>query len=200
MKSLVTLYLVSVLCLANTAFANPTTGVARLSYINGSVSLLPAAEEQWVKPLLNRPLVLGDNLWADSNSKIELELGSAKVWLNGGTSFKLLNLTQSISQFQLAEGSMVLSVTHLKPNQTYEIDTPNLALSITQPGLYRINVVYNEDQSVTSVRVSSGLGEAHGQTASSAFQIQPGQNCQFRGVALQNPECSPLAALDSFDK
>ncbi|HWW19776.1 MAG TPA: hypothetical protein VNZ06_03140, partial [Steroidobacteraceae bacterium] len=41
---------------------------ARLSYLDGSVSVLPPGAQQWDKAFLNRPLGTGDQLWSDAES------------------------------------------------------------------------------------------------------------------------------------
>jgi hypothetical protein len=57
---------------------DPPTRVARLAYAQGSVSFQPAGTDDWVTVGLNRPMTMGDKLWADSNGRVELQLdGSA---------------------------------------------------------------------------------------------------------------------------
>lgn len=48
---------------------DPPSRVARLNYMDGSVSFQPGGENDWVTAVLNRPLVTGDNLWADEDSR-----------------------------------------------------------------------------------------------------------------------------------
>ena len=45
--------------------ADPPGRVARLSDIEGSVSLQPAGVQEWATASLNRPLTTGDKLWTD---------------------------------------------------------------------------------------------------------------------------------------
>src|SRR5262249_9445182 len=56
---------------------DPPSRVARLSLVDGDVSLAPAGEKDWAKAQLNRPLVTGDKLWTQGNARAELELGAA---------------------------------------------------------------------------------------------------------------------------
>jgi hypothetical protein len=58
---------------------DPPTRVARLGYMEGSVSLQPAGEDDWVQAVPNRPMTTGDKLWADKDSRAELQLGSAVI-------------------------------------------------------------------------------------------------------------------------
>ena len=56
---------------------DPPSRVARLGYMEGSVSFQPAGETEWVQAVDNRPMTTGDKLWADKDSRAELQLGSA---------------------------------------------------------------------------------------------------------------------------
>ncbi|HEY6372900.1 MAG TPA: hypothetical protein VIX37_20145, partial [Candidatus Sulfotelmatobacter sp.] len=44
---------------------DPPSRVARLGYLQGSISFQPAGESEWVEAARNRPLTTGDRLWAD---------------------------------------------------------------------------------------------------------------------------------------
>ncbi|MFJ1267133.1 DUF6600 domain-containing protein [Legionella lytica] len=192
-------YLCASIILFNTAFADPVTDIARLNLVTGSVSLLAAGEEQWVDASLNRPLVVGDSLWTDTSAKAALEFSSkTAIWLNSLTSLKIVNLTENLGQFQLTEGSMVLIVNEIKPGKTYEIDTPNIALIITKPGYYRIDVT-NEENTSTIVSIKIGLAEVYGQNTPAPLPIKEGTTCRYTGVDLQAPECTQLKSLDDFD-
>ena len=48
---------------------DPPTRVARLGYMEGSVSFQPAGETDWVQAVPNRPMTTGDKLWADKDSR-----------------------------------------------------------------------------------------------------------------------------------
>jgi hypothetical protein len=53
----------------NRAEANaddPPSRVARVAFIEGSVSFQPAGTQDWVAAPLNRPLTTGDTLWSDA--------------------------------------------------------------------------------------------------------------------------------------
>jgi hypothetical protein len=58
---------------------DPPGRVARLNYIQGSISFQPGGETDWVQANPNRPLTTGDNLWADKDSRGELHIGSSSI-------------------------------------------------------------------------------------------------------------------------
>jgi hypothetical protein len=57
---------------------DPPTRVARLAYLEGSISFQPGGTDEWVAAPLNRPITTGDKIWSDQGSRAELQLdGSA---------------------------------------------------------------------------------------------------------------------------
>ncbi|HXX00048.1 MAG TPA: hypothetical protein VEJ00_02450, partial [Candidatus Acidoferrales bacterium] len=71
---------------------DPPGRVARLDYSQGSVSFRPAGEDDWVTGVPNRPLVTGDDLWADENSRAEAHIGSTAIRLGQKTGITFLAL------------------------------------------------------------------------------------------------------------
>src|SRR5579864_5447840 len=80
---------------------DPPSRVARLGYLQGSVSFQPGGETEWVEAAQNRPMTTGDRLWADQDSRAELNLGSAVIDVNGNTGISFLNLDDRTVQVQL---------------------------------------------------------------------------------------------------
>src|SRR5215472_17685994 len=64
---------------------DPPGRVARLNYIQGSISFQPGGSTDWVQANPNRPLTAGDNLWTDRNSRGELHIGSTSLRLSSET-------------------------------------------------------------------------------------------------------------------
>src|ERR1039458_740466 len=83
---------------------DPPSRVARLGYMQGSISFQPAGESEWVEAAQNRPLTTGDQLWSDRDSRAELSLGSAVIDLNSNTGISFLNLDDRTAQIQLSSG------------------------------------------------------------------------------------------------
>ena len=138
------------------ASADPPSRVARLGYTSGAVSFSPAGENDWVLAAVNRPLTTGDRLWADAGARAELQVGGAMLRMSAGTSVAVLNLDDSIAQLQLTQGTLNLRVRRLDPNQIIEIDTPNLAFTVRQPG--RIPDRVDVDGNATDIYRAQGPG------------------------------------------
>jgi hypothetical protein len=139
---------------------DPPGRVARLNYLQGPVSFQPAGESDWVSARVNRPMTTGDRLWADTGGRAEMHLGSATVRLGARTGLSFLNLDDRSTQIQLSEGTLNIRVLRLDRDEDFEVDTPNQAFSILQPGLYRVQA--SEDGTSTMVTVREGMGEVTG--------------------------------------
>src|SRR5882672_9909639 len=87
-------------------YDDPPDRVARLGYMQGSISMQPAGESEWVGAVPNRPITTGDKIWADQDSRAEVELGSAVIRLAPNTGFSFLNLDDRTTQIELTSGSL----------------------------------------------------------------------------------------------
>jgi hypothetical protein len=134
--------------------------VARLQFMNGSVSIQPHGTDDWVEGAVNRPLTNADNVWADKNSRAELNLGTGILRLGAESSLTLTNVNENTVQVSLHQGTLNAHVRHLFDGETYEIDTPNQAFTILGTGDYRFDV--DPDGDATVVTVWRGEGEATG--------------------------------------
>lgn len=175
--------------------ADPPGRVARLGYLQGSVSVQPAGTQDWIDANPNRPLTTGDNLWADQDSRGELHIGSSVVRLSGQTGVSFLNLTDQVTQLQLAQGSLYVRVRELADGEAFEVDTPNLAFTVVRPGQYRVNV--DPNGGVTTIDVWGGAGNVVG--GGQAYNLNPGQEFAFTGADQLSYDAQPLPGRDDFD-
>jgi hypothetical protein len=157
---------------------DPPARVARLGFTRGAVSFNPAGTDDWVTAVVNRPVTTGDKLWADNDGIAELSIGSAAIRLGNTTGFSFLNLTDNVAQLRVTEGTLNIRVRSLGDDETFEVDTPNLAFSILRPGNYKIKV--NEAGDTTTVIVRDGEGEVTGGGA--AYTVHPHEIGAFVGT------------------
>jgi|SRR5579871_1026590 len=156
---------------------DPPGRVARLDYSQGSVSFRPAGEDDWVTAVPNRPIVSGDDLWADTDSRAEVHVGSAAIRLGAQTGITFLALDDTATQIRLAQGSLIVRVRHVDDDDNYEIDTPNLAFTLLQPGEYRVDVSADGNQTITTVWHGRGRVTGGGFT----YSVIAGQAASFNG-------------------
>ena len=174
---------------------DPPTRVARLGYIEGSVSFQPAGVDDWVQAVPNRPLTTGDQLWTSDGSRAELQLGSAVIRLSENTSFTFLQLDDHTVQMQISSGSIGIRLRRLDNDDDFEVDTPNLAFTPSQPGSYRIDASQDGGYSVVSVR--EGQGEATG--SGLTYPLYGGQLGSFYGTDSLYANVEDIGAPDRFD-
>jgi len=186
----------AVLAFSGWASADPPSRIARLGEMSGAVSFSPAGENDWVQATINRPLTTGDRLWADAGARAEIQVGGAMIRMNAGTAVSVLNLDDRIAQLQLSQGTLNVRVRRLEPNQVFEVDTPNLAFTLRQPGEYRIEV--DPNGSATTVVVRKGQGEVYGEDAS--YVIDSRQSYRFAGTGLRDYQLVEAPRLDEFDR
>jgi hypothetical protein len=175
---------------------DPPGRVARLNYSQGSVSFQPAGEGDWVTAVPNRPMVTGDNLWADENSRAEAHIGSTALRLGPKTGITFLNIDDRTAQIRLAQGSLIVRVRHVDDDDTYEVDTPNLSFALLQPGEYRIDV--SEDGSQTVTTVWQGRGEVTG--GGFSYIVVANQSATFTGSDHLDYDLGQVPRQDDFDQ
>lgn len=178
-----------------TAQDDPPGRVARLNYIQGSVSYQVSGDQNWVQADPNRPLTTGDNLWADKDSRGEVHIGSTAIRLSSETGISFLTLDDRTTQIQLAQGTIEVHLRILASGDAFEIDTPNLALTLTRPGEYRIETDPNGSSTVIVVR--EGEGEVTG--GGESWDLRPNQQYTFTGTDQLTYDASAEPAFDDFE-
>ena len=183
----------------NQAGANqpdPPGRVARLQYMSGSVSVQPEGTGDWVEGSVNRPLTNGDNIWADKDSRVELNVGTGILRLNSESSLTITNVTENTVQVQLHQGTLSLEVQRLYSGEVYEVDSPNMAFTVQKPGEYRFDVDPNAD--TTNVVVWKGAGDATGEGP--AVHVDEHQSAHFSNGTSLTHEIAEAPAYDGFDE
>ena len=140
---------------------DPPARVARLSYLSGDLGLLPTGAKDWSDASLNRPLTSGDRLSTGGDGRAELELGGGSLRMAQNTDFGFLSLDDQFAQVELTQGTLNLAVRNLGEGQSYEIDTPTVALVIDQPGTFRVDI--DRDGRTTEVTAFRGRATLYGE-------------------------------------
>ncbi len=176
--------------------ANPPERAAQLSDAEGSVSLEPAGTTRWTGAVLNRPLTSGDKLWTDQDSRAELDIGDAVIRLGSTTGFSFLDLDERTAQMQVTAGTLIVHVLSLASGEQDEIDTPNLALTLEQPGTYRVEVSDTGDTTIVKVDAGEALATGGGES----FPVAAQQSVTFTGTGALTADYATLGAPDALDE
>jgi len=179
------------------AQGDPPAEVARVSSMLGNVSLEPASVDQFSAAQVNDVLTSGDRVYADAGANAELETGELAVRMGQQTDLTITAMTDQLEQFGLAQGEVHLRSFALPLGTTVELDTPNAAVTVLQPGDVRVDVA--PDGGTTTVEVVSGQAQVDG----NGFQqvLEPGQRVQLSGsnpVSAQELDVATPDGLDGF--
>jgi hypothetical protein len=176
---------------------DPPSQVARISLLQGNVSIEPASVNQFSAAETNYPLTTGDRIYADEGALGELQTDQLALRLGQLTDLTVTAVTDTLTQFGLAQGGVHLRSFSLDPNTVTELDTPNVAVTVLQPGDVRVDVDPNTD--TTTVWLISGQVEVDGNGLQQ--MLQPGQRVRLSGadpVSAQWLYDSTPDGLDSF--
>jgi hypothetical protein len=167
MRKLLTLFTAGVLLSAlAVADDDPPSRAVRLSYMAGTVTFQPQGEEtDWVPADVNRALTNGDKIWVEQGGRTEMQTVNSTIRLNGHTNFSFLTVEGDTTQIQLSLGSMLIRLKGLDENETYEVDTPQVAFTLLRPGIYRVEVDEAGNTTVITVRGGDGETTADGKAA-----------------------------------
>lgn len=175
---------------------DPPSRVARLNLLSGSVSFRPGSVEEWTAATLNYPLTTGDHLWADTDSRVEIHAGSTAIRMAGRTGVSVLNLDDRTVQLALTDGTLHIRLRHLDDDETFEVDTPNVAITLLRAGEYRIDA--DGDAGATSLTVRSGNANVTGGGA--AITVRPRQTGRAVGMDNVTQEIGPALPSGEFDR
>lgn len=189
---------------AEEAVVDPPSRVARLSYIDGAVSMAPAGTAEWAEAVLNRPLTSGDRVWVDQGARAELQVGSASIHLDQGSGFSFVDLDDDLLHMNLTEGAATIRVQRKRDNERLDIDTPNTTVSLLHPGEYHIEVTAAGD---TVVKTRSGESEVRDDRNSytvraneeGVFKNVSGERASGEGSGELTADIHPLGPRTAFE-
>ncbi len=169
---------------------------ARISFLSGDVSYSRGDDpDDWQSPTVNVPFTLGDRIYSPENGRVELQIqGGEFVRLAARTDLAALNLTEDTRQFSLTAGTASVQLRRLDENETFEVDTPNVAVTFERPGDYRIDVDANGN-----TRVSCLQGEATVAASGGEVPLRAGEQMWIDGIDNPQYDVGRLDARDSWD-
>jgi hypothetical protein len=173
----------------------PDRGVARISSMNGNVSVRRGDSGDLVGGILNAPLIAGDRVVTADAARGEVEFDSGNlIRLGPATEVRLSELQYGHYQIQLATGTTIFRVR--REGADVEISTPSIAVHPMAVGVYRVTV---RTDGTTEITVRTGNAEVSGPRGSEP--LQAGSMMMVRGTAT-DPEFQTVQALpeDDFER
>ncbi|MDR3719251.1 MAG: hypothetical protein P4K98_10640 [Bryobacteraceae bacterium] len=175
----------------------PGRGVARISLLNGDVTVRRGDSGDWVAAAVNAPLLADDRVLSGVNAHAEVQLDYYnRIRLAGDTEIRFSELDWHKYQVQVAHGTVIFSALP-GTNDQIEFATPAAALRPLAPGSYRMTVI--EDG---SVEFTVRRGEAEIYTPHGSRRLTPGRTMRLHLSPDNIPEFqySGEAPRDGFDE
>jgi hypothetical protein len=170
--------------------ASAAAGVARISLLNGDVSVRRGDSGDYVAAVQNAPVMVQDSIQTGSGARAEVQFDIANmVRLAQTTEVHFTDLQNGRFQMQLGRGTITYRLLR-DTNAQVEIDTPSISIRPTQQGVYRITVT---DDGQTYVTPRNGQVEVFTPKGSQA--VQTGQTLMARGPS-SDPEYQMVGALN----
>jgi FecR protein len=174
----------------------PGRAVARISVLNGDVSVRRGDSGDVVAAALNAPLMADDRLLTSSSGRAEVELDSSNV-IRIGPNSEVRFTAMDVKSFQIQVATGTVTFRTLRPGQAQvEVDTPSVAVRPLQPGAYRVTV---HDDATSEITVRLGQAEIDSQRGGES--LQAGQTMDARGPA-SDAEFQIVQGIpyDAFDR
>jgi hypothetical protein len=172
----------------------PGRGIARISVINGEVSVRRGNDA--TAAALNAPLMAGDTILTSANARAELQFDpSSMLRIAANSEVRMGDLQYHHNQIQVALGLVTFTVLRNSDSQN-EIDLPSVAVHPTKPGAYRILV---KEDGTAEITVRGGEAEIANPKGSQT--LQAGQTMIVRG-SQDDPEFQVVNAArpDDWDR
>jgi hypothetical protein len=170
--------------------------VARISVLNGDVSVRRGDSGDVVAATINAPVMGGDAILTSSSARGEVQLDYANMLrFSPNSEVRFAGLDVKSFQIQIASGTVTLRVLRQGQAQV-ELDTPSVAVRPARQGVYRITVREDGTSEITVRSGDAEIGSPRG-----TERLGPGRTMNARGAA-SDPEFQVTAAIpyDNWDR
>ena len=173
----------------------PDHGVARLSIVQGNVSVRQADNNEQSAAAVNGPLMKDDLVVTGDNSRAEVQFDANNfVRIAPGSEIRFGEVKYHDYAIQVAAGTATYRMLHDSDAQI-EISLPQVSLRPTRQGAYRVTVMPDGTCSITVLQ-----GEAEVYSNKGTEKVAVGQTMMVRG-SESDPEFQVVnsPALDDWD-
>ncbi|HEY0725207.1 MAG TPA: DUF6600 domain-containing protein, partial [Pyrinomonadaceae bacterium] len=151
--------------------------VARISLIGGEVNLKRNGNQDWETARLNYPLVEGDTVATDKDSRLEIQIDARNfVRLAANSTLRIVTLRDEGIALSVVEGTATVRLAKFDRKKEYfEIDAPRTTMAAEKEGSYRIDVP-NDGRVRLTVRDG---GSARIYSDTSGFVLRDGRSAEL---------------------
>jgi hypothetical protein len=173
--------------------------VVRVSLLSGDVSLKRNGNTDWERGRLNFPLVEGDTVATDRDSRLELQFdGRNFVRLSSSSVLRIVTLRDEGVALSLIEGTALVRLAKFNQDKEYfEVDAPRTTMAAQKKGLYRIDAPREGRVRLT---VRDG-GSARIYSDTSGFVLRDGRTAElvFTGDNAGDWDFTAAGSFDGTD-
>ena len=175
--------------------SGPGRGVARVSIVNGEVSVRRGDSGEVVAGALNSAVMVGDAIITGQQSRAEVQFdGSNMMRIGAMSDVRLSELEFHRYMLQVAAGTITFRV--LRNNDaSIEVSTPSVALRPAHRGIYRVSI-RPDGTSLITVR----QGDLDIYTSKGSEHLNAGQAMLVRGEAEPEYQILSAGAEDEWDR
>lgn len=157
----------------------PNARVARIKFLEGEGQIKRTDSDKWEKLTLNLPVVEGDEITTDENSRLEIQFDKNNYLRLAENSYlKIVNLQDEGIAVSISQGTLNLTILEFDKNKGYfEVDAPKTTIAVQKEGKYRIDAGDDENKEV-SVIVSK-WGQARVYSEDSGFVLKNGRSAKL---------------------
>ena len=176
---------------------DPPLGAARLTHIQGSVSLQPNGVDDWGQAYPNMPVGEGDRVFSDQQAMGELQALQVRAYFSANADITLIRLGYQGVELGVGQGSFYVSSDGFAPGSGFSVQTPNGAITVAGKAEFRIDVY--PDQQSTVITNDPNRDPYRGDVTLNGgggfyMQLRPGESVQLSGT---NPVyAQPLGPVD----
>jgi hypothetical protein len=170
--------------------------VARISLMDGEVSVRRGDTGEWVAGVINAPLLSDDRISSGQNSRAEIQFDSANILRIGGNAeIHLAQLEAAHYRIEIARGTTTFRMLHAS-TVAIELNTPSVSVRPAKEGTFRISVSEAGETEVTARE-----GDVEVFTPKGTQWVYAGQTMMARGSAA-DPEFQMVNANapDEWDR
>src|SRR5271165_5319319 len=125
-------------------------GVARISLMDGEVSVRRGDSGEWVAGVINAPLMTDDRIATGQNSRAEVQFDAANILRIGGNAeIHLAMLENANFRMEIARGTITFRVLRAS-NAAVDLNTPSVSVRPARIGTYRVSVTESGESEITA--------------------------------------------------
>ena len=175
--------------MAQEAYVDPPSRVARLSELNGQVWLYNPDSGEWLAASRNQPLTSGDRLATEAGARAELQIGSTTLRIDASSELEVVQLDDNRVALELHGGSAIAHVRDLNGAGQLELATDEGRFVALSAGTYR----FDRRDGRSAITVASGQARYEG--PNSGLPVNAGRRAEFwidSGGLAQYSTTSPV--------